>query len=185
MTEQSFLTSLQISGNDAVYRQAHASILSKMPSDKKKRFPNEAHFKPDSDGLSVNWSRYLSPEEVYHLIGLSFKLGTTDFKDYKAFKIFKLPVEIIRSIEGIEDVVHTPVLNGNPAPIGSPNNYAHASIIYQDDEEIRLKLSDYCQFLYDDSYIPIDIPLLEIEINELRGRLDDTRYHRLELFNPE
>ena len=179
MTPDEFQISLIINDDDSVYRQAHVSRLIKTESSKKRRHPSESHFKPDPDGLSVHWNKHITVSGVFHIIGLSYKIGKGEYKDFKCFEVFSIPVEYIRSLEGVQAVVHSPVFNGDPAPIGSPNNYAHTSLIYPDDEEIRLKLSDYCQFDYDNSYCPADFTILDEEINELRKRLNDTIYHKL------
>lgn len=178
-TPEQFLQPLYIPNEDLVYRQAHITRLSKFPNDKKKRFPDESHFKPDPDGLSVNWNGQCTVKGIYEVIGISFKHETSIYKNYREFRLFGLPVGFVRSVEGINDVVHSPVFNGNPAAIGSPNNYAHASILYPDDEEIRVKLSDFCRENYDQIYCTIDFDLLDPIINELRERLDNTPYHRL------
>lgn len=179
MTQAEFTTPLLIPDEDAVYRQAFIGHLVKLPANKNIRYPSESHFKPDPDGLSVHWCRYIGLNGVYHILGLSYRKGTTQYKDYKAFRVFTLPVEYLRLLEGIQEVTHSPVFNGDPAKIGFPNNYAHTSVIYPDDEEIRMKLSDYCMFYYDNSYRPADFALLDTEINKLRERLDNTPYHRL------
>jgi hypothetical protein len=179
MTKDEFLAPLPITNDDVVYRQAHMTHLKYLPGDKNSRFPKESHFKPDADGLSVNCCRLIPLNGVYHVIGLTYKFNTTHYKDPRQFQVFSLPVEFIRAIENVSDVVHSPVFHGDPAPIGSPNNYAHTSLLYPDDEEIRLKLSDYCQHNHNISFCPVDFSSIDIEVGALRIRLDDTEYHRL------
>ena len=179
MTKEQFLTPLYISSEDDVYRQAHLQSLKPIPGNTEFRFPRESHFKPHSDGLSVHWNRYISIHGVYHTIGLSFKKDTCEYKDAKSFKLFSLPVGFIRSIDGVLDIKHSPVFNGSPAPIGFPNNYAHTSLLYPDDEEIRVKLSDYCKDNQEVSNCYVNFTLIDQEIIALRERLDNTEYHRL------
>jgi hypothetical protein len=179
MTQEQFLIPLYIPNEDSVFRQAHIQSLKPVPGNNEFRFPRESHFKPHPEGLSVHWNRYISIRGVYHIISLSYKKDTTEYKDPKNFKLFSLPVGFIRSIDGVLDVKHSPVFNGSPAPIGFPNNYAHTSLLYPDDEEIRVKLSDYCKDNHQASYCYINFTLIEPEITALRERLDNTEYHNL------
>lgn len=178
-TPEEFLTVLPIPDTDLVYRQGHLIKLIKIQGDKKKRFPDETNFVPDPDGLSLHWSAYSTPEYVFKHIGISYKFNSTTYKTYSEFRVFSIPVALFRSLDGVR-VEHTPVYNGNPAPLGVPNNYAHASALYSaEDVEIRLKLSDYCRENYDKSHCSIDFKLLDPIIEDLRERLDQTNYHRL------
>ena len=178
-TQAQFLTSIPVYETDLVYRQIPLNHLVKSASDKKKRFPNEAHFAPHADGLSVHWNAYCTVESIFKLIGISHKYGSLDFKNPREYRLFSIPVIFLRSLDNVK-VEHSPVFNGNPAPIGTPNNYAHASVIYGIEEvEIRIKLRDYCSENYNISHSPIDFALLDPEIDELRSRLDNTPYHRL------
>lgn len=115
-----------------------------------RRVPNEAAFKlrPRENGLSVNWEKYLDVKGNYILLGLTFNNKNT-FNEYTSFKIFRLEVGYIRSISGVTDVLHDPVFRGEPTLVGQPNNRAHSLIICDDDEEIRMKLSDYCRENFD------------------------------------
>lgn len=141
-----------------------------------RRFPNEAFFtlREGEDGLSCNWDKYSSIKDSFILIGLRFN-SRQQYLDYKSFKIFKLSVGFLKSIEGIT-VIHKPEFNGNPAPIGRPNNKSHSEICYLDDVEIRTKLSDYSR--ENDCYCDFDINSLEKEILALREKLNDTAYHK-------
>jgi hypothetical protein len=178
MTEEQFLIPISIAIKDSVYRHAHLNNL--IPTqDKKFRIPRPSHFKPDHDGLSVNLDRLITINGVYHIIGLSYKIGKPQYKDPKEFKLFRIPVQFIRSMEGIIDVIHTPIFRGNPAPIGFPNNYAHTSLLYPDDEEIRLKLSDYCWKNYDTCHCAVDFTFIELEVMKLREKLNSSIYHCL------
>jgi hypothetical protein len=167
---------LPVPDEDALYRQAH---FSKLTGPAGGRFPKASHFVPDEDGLSVHWDRYIGTAGIYILIGLTYRPGKTVFKDPKDFTVFSLPVSFIRSLEGVAGVIHTPHYSGNPAPVGSPNNYAHTSLLYPKDEEIRIKLSDFCHDT-PGCLCHADIPPLETEIAALRERLDNTPYHRIQ-----
>lgn len=158
-----------------VYRQIFVAGIPKING---KRVPNEAHFIPDPDGLSVHWSKYITIEQIYYIIALSFnKKG--DYINYTSFKIYQFPISFLRDLEGIIDIKHDPVINGNPAPIGHPNNRAHTLVIYPNDEEIRLNIADFVRDYYDNSYCDFDIRYLENEIKVLRERLNDTEYHKI------
>ncbi|MGN7722273.1 hypothetical protein [Chitinophaga sp. 22620] len=155
-----------------VYRQAHIDKL------KNKRIPSESHFIPDSDGLSVYWNRHCTVNEIYILIGLSYRHKKTEYKNHEHFKVFKLNAGMLRSINGVQDVLHTPIINGNPAPLGQPNNYSHSSVIYENDEEIRMKICDFISENYDECYCDFEPSSLNDQIAALRERLDNTEYHR-------
>lgn len=176
MTEAEFKTPLPLSPEDGVYRQTHLSQMDKNGAPNKK-FPKASHFSPDPDGLSVHWDRHIQPQGVFHIIGLSYRVGKSEYKNPRDFRLFHFPVGWLRQLEGLVDVVHSPVFHGNPAPVGSPNNYAHASLIYPDDEEIRLKLSNYCQKNFENCHCQVDFDLLDIELSELRARQNMTSYH--------
>jgi hypothetical protein len=178
MTEQEFVTLLPIPDTDFLYRQVHDQDLKQIPGVEAGRFPKERHFIPNEDGLSMHWHQYVSPEGVYHIIGLSFRGTTTTFKDPAKFKIVSIPVAVLRSIEQVSAVEHSPVFNGNPAAVGSPNNYAHSSVKFPNDEEIRLKLSDYCRDNHTNCFQQVDMQLIEREVQDLRSRLNNTLYHR-------
>lgn len=179
ITQKQFAEPLPIPPESFVLRQANKTIL-----DKEGRYPKAKHFIPDEDGLSVHWDNFITVEEVFHIIGLSYKFAKEEFKDPCQFHIFKFPVHFLLLIEGIAQVIHSPVFNGNPAPVGMPNNYAHSSICYGQDEEIRLKLSAYCNEEHEVAYCKVqDFELLEKEVEALRLRLNETKYHRCLLDN--
>lgn len=136
------------------------------------RIPNEAAFKlrEGERGLSVNWDKYIDVKGCYILLGLTFS-KTNTFINYTAFKIFKLKVENIRSIVGIEDVIHDPVFYGDPPPIGKPNNRSHSQILCSNDEEVRMNLADYCLNNFDISCCNFKVTSLDEEINILKQRL--------------
>ena len=163
-----------IPDEDNIYRHCHHTNVIK---EKPLRFPNEAHFKPDPDGLSVNWDRKITIPQIFILIGLSFNRNDW-FIDHKQFQLFRFPVSFLRSVSGIESVEHDPVFHGNPSPIGKPNNPAHALVKYPDDEEIRMTLSDYARVNSSESYSPFAVNSLNAEIEELRSRLPDVPYNK-------
>lgn len=179
ITEEQFTVALAIPNEDFVYRQVPLTELDKESA----RFPLPANFtikySRGEKELSVSWSAHTSVQQVFEVIGLSANMKG-EFKDIKRYKVFSLPVHFLRDVEGIEKVVHSPVFNGNPAPIGSPNIYAHASIFFPESEqvEIRKKLSTYCQQNYGASYCEVDIASLEARVEALKARADNTRYHR-------
>ena len=162
-----------IPDEDYVYRQVH---IKNAPKINGKRIPDETNFIPDEDGLSVHWDKYTTINDVYCVIGLSHNMKG-GYKDYTGFKVFQFPVTFLRRLQGISGVIHTPVINGNPAPIGHPNNRAHASVILPNDEEIRIKLTDHVINNYINSYCDFDVTHFNIEIKQLRNRLNDTPYH--------
>lgn len=147
---------------------------------KKRRFPSESHFelRPDEEGLSVNWDKYITVENNYILIALT-KNSKDKFQNHTAYKIFRYPTELFRNIEGIEDLIHKPVFNGNPAPIGKPNNQSHSEAIYVNDPEILLKLSDYCNVEHETSFCKFNVNSINDRVKELKAMLNDTPFHKL------
>jgi hypothetical protein len=165
----------EIIGNeDFVYRQCHFSEVIKKSG---LRFPNEAHFKPDEDGLSVNWNRKIDLPQNYILIGISRKVNG-QFKNHTDFRIFQYPVRMLKSIEGIEAVEHDPQFHGNPSPVGKPNNPAHSLVKYEDEEHIRMNLSDYSRDNNNEALCVFNVNSLNVVIEDLRSRLNDTPFHR-------
>ncbi|MEX0966750.1 MAG: hypothetical protein WD077_05895 [Bacteroidia bacterium] len=157
-----------------VFRQVHFSDL---VGPKKKRFPSEAHFAPDPDGLSVYWGQMINAMGVLITIGLSFKKDDT-FKNPTEFKVLEFTVSYLRSIEGVLDLIHTPQFNGNPAAVGSPNIPSHASVRYGiEDLEVRVNLSDYCRENREEVFCSINANSVLEEVEQLRLRLNDTPYH--------
>lgn len=170
---------LLIGNEDFVYRQVHVQALLKLPASKKRRYPNETHFVPDPDGLSVYWKKQIELKNVFITIGLSYKFNTNEFKDHTLFKVFEFPVAFIKTIEGISQVLHAPVFNGDPAPVGYPNIFSHSLVAYENDPEIRLKLSDYCRDNNNSSFCDFDVHSIDNEVGKLRDKLNDTPFHKV------
>ncbi len=179
MTVEEFLTELPIPDENIVFRQASSGYLIHPPGNKQCRYPNESHFMPDEDGLSVSWNQHITVEGLYHLIGLTYKTKKTEYKNPKEFKVFSFPVAFLRQLDGLQ-VNHTPWLRGNPAPVGDPNNYAHASIRFSDeDQEIRVKLSDYCREYNEQSLQNVNFDDVLTELEVLRAQLNTSIYHNI------
>jgi hypothetical protein len=175
IAEDEFQIPLTIPDEASVYRQVHYNELDK----DNRRYPKASHFKlkEGEADLSVNWDQWICSDEVYHIIGLSHN-ARSEFKDIRKFKIFKISVDYLRKLSGIEKVSHSPKYNGNPAPIGKPNNYSHSSVFYPDDEEIRKKLSNYCNDNDPGLASSVNYSVLEKIIDQLKERLNETKYHR-------
>lgn len=175
--ESQFGVSILIPDSDEVYRQVPITQL------EEGRFPQPGHFTIKYDRgekeLSTNWSAYTDTLDSYCIIGLSANINGA-YKDVSKYKLFSIPVLFLRSILGIEKVVHTPVFHGNPSEIGKPNNYSHASIFFQKENqvEVRKKLSTYCNQHYNTSFKSIDFDLLCPIIDQLKERKENTKYHR-------
>ncbi len=150
-------------------------------NNKKRRFPNESHFelREGEAGLSVNWCKYMDVEKNYLLLSLTKNPNSGKFLDPSFFKIFKYPVSLFRSITKIDSVNHVPIFNGNPSDVGFPNNQAHSEVCYKNDIEIFVKLSDYCNTCFDDSYCDFDVNSINDKVLELRKMLNDSPFHKL------
>ena len=163
----------EIPESDYVMRQV--THMQRSPLDKKRRYPNESAFKidDDEDGLSVNWSKYLTPRENFIIIATSFNRKQV-FLDYLGFRLFKLPVKFLNDLRGVDKVVHDPICR-NPAPVGRPNNRAHALVKYlnNNDSRLRMNLSDYCRNNHAESYVDFDVKSINEEIKELRNRISN------------
>ena len=165
----------EIPDKDFVYRRIPTGHLI---GDKPRRFPSPSHFKFIGDGLSVNWDKYISVNENIILIGITYKKDMDEFMDYTPYHIFKFNVGKVKLIAEEIEIKHNPVFHKEiPSPPGCPNNKAHSLVIYSDDEEIRLKLSEYCSS-EKDAKCDCNVKLLKNEIEELRKRLNETKYHK-------
>jgi hypothetical protein len=148
-----------------------------------RRFPSPDCFalRKGEEGLSVNWHERIDTSVHFILIGLQHnKLG--EFLNPKSFRIFTLPVKFLRDLSGIDKVEHVPVFNGDPAPIGKPNNPWHAEVYYADRDnntDVRLQLSEYCQHAGSESHKEFPNGQLEQHIAALQSRGNNTPYHRI------
>ncbi len=165
-----------IPDEDYVFRQ---TVPRERTGSKKRKFPNESHFQLSEGerGLSVNWTKHITLEENFLLISITYG-RKSNFLDHRMFKIFQYPVALFRNIEQIKDVIHTPLENGDPAPVGEPNNPSHSEVIYENDMEIFVKLSDYCDKNFKEAYCDFDVNSINEKTEELRAKLNNTKYHR-------
>jgi hypothetical protein len=111
---------------------------------KRGEIPRAAAFQntpKERDNLSSDWSKYSSPEETKQRIGQQFKFESTEFKNANDYGILRFDVSKLRDDELKQVVNHDPIFN-EPEIIGVPNNRAHAVIIGEKDEEVRLKMRD-------------------------------------------
>ena len=150
----------------------------------RRRIPASSHFalRAGETGLSVNWYPRIDPVTHYTLIAIQHN-GSGVFLDPNSFRVYALPVDMLRQLDGIAEVCHDPVFNGDPAPVGHPNNPSHAEVIYTDQEnnlDARLILSEYCQKHPEAYHYPFPDPGLDAAIEALRARNNDTPYHRVE-----
>lgn len=164
-----------IQDNNSIYRQVPVIETEKREG---RRFPIESHFMPNPD-LSVYLAELIEVKDVFLTIGLSFKTNTTEYKKPDTFLLYQIPVEFIQSLEGVSDIKHSPVYNGNPASVGHPNIPSHASVYYSpEDNDVRVNLSDYCR-TEQDARVNFKISSINDELEELRQRLNNTRFHRI------
>ena len=140
-------------------------LVPKSMINKRSLRPSENMFKPDSDGLSVDWNKYSSPHESLVRKGLEYKTGRTIFKNPADYLVFQMKVEEIKQLSNELSVLHTPVFRGEPPPIGAPNNRSHSSIqgYVENDEETRLKLRDIAMEVQG-----IDYEFVQNEVQEQR-----------------
>jgi hypothetical protein len=130
-----------IPNEDHVFRNIRYSSWSKKPN---KRRPIEADFILDDgeDGLSVNWDKYCDLEKCFILIGLiRTQRGFLPIGDWK---VIRFNVGALRGIalsdeKKVEDVVYDP----------KPKNNSHSLVLYENDEEIRVKLCEIVERDYD------------------------------------
>jgi hypothetical protein len=110
----------------------------------KNGLPSANQFNPNppngSKGLSLNWSKFSSPESTLIQVGLTFKFEKQEFKDPTQFTVFSATYEFLKEeiIEPFE-IYHTPKFSVKPPPFGNPNNRSHCDLMGEA-EEIRAKL---------------------------------------------
>ena len=178
LTESQHQISLPIPNEDYLYRQVPLTELDR----ESQRFPLPANFTIKFDRgeteLSCNWDRHIAVEEIYYIIGLSHNQNM-EFKDYKKYRVIKLPIGSVRKITEIEKVTHSPSFYGNPALIGKPNIYSHASVFYLEINKVeaRKKLSTYCHLNQEVCLQSVDFDAIDSKIDELRSRGQKTKYH--------
>lgn len=135
----------EIPDESILYRFVHKTRMDR----KNRRIPSESNFsiKKGEDGLSVDWDNYTTPAKSLARISRTYKYGKEVFKSYKDFYVFSLKSGFVKMIPDIRDVSHDPIFNGDPEPIGNPNNRAHSLIKFDfhNDPEVRLKLRDHAE----------------------------------------
>ena len=100
----------------------------------------------DGPNKSCDWSRYATPKETQALLGKQHRTGKTVFKNPAAFFVYAHGVELWRSVhqEGREypeqEVRHDPIEN-QPEPTGKPNNRAHAIILGDKPDKLRVLMA--------------------------------------------
>jgi hypothetical protein len=109
---------------------------------KRGNVPRSAAFQntpKEGDNLSSDWSKYSTPIETRERIGQQLKHNSENFKNANDYGVLQLDVGILRSEDYKQKIVHDPIFN-DPEILGTPNNQAHAIIIGEKDEEVRLKM---------------------------------------------
>lgn len=178
MTQAEFETVYPIPDQDAVLRNTPIMYMEKMGN---RRIPTDSQFFADPDGMSVNWSRMITPEGAMHLLGLTYN-QKGKYIDINGFRLFALPVDFLKKLPTLPAVNHSPVLNGDPAAVGKPNNIAHASVLHDNSVEARIKMATYCQDNYENCHCTPDLKVcIEILEKELRPQGDENGFHRLEM----
>ncbi len=142
-----------------LYRLLHRNHL-----DKKNKEIRANCFDPEVDGLSTDWNRYCDPEQILIRTGLTYRFKTIEYKDPQKYSLITLSVREIRAIQEISDIVHTPTFR-NPERIGSPNNPAHTSVFYID-EEVRMELKKIAKHIAE-----VDRDKINLEIEKLRANI--------------
>lgn len=167
----------EIETTQSVYRQIPV-ILRK--GNRPRMYPGEGCFelRENEDSLSFNLKDKITPKQNFILIGLSDN-GKGGLNDYTAYKIFQFSVEFLKDLPKYEAILHTPVYDGSPSPVGTPNNPAHVSLFCGNFEDsTRALMSDYCLEDFDNKAIEFKVGTLKVEIDELRARANDTEYHK-------
>ena len=170
----------QIEGDETFLRHISAQQR-KHDLDRNYKFPDPGHFalRDDigEDSLSLNWERYADSKRCFEVLGLTHgKSG--DFLEYSNYVFFRYPLETIKSIPKFEKIVHDPTFNGNPSPVGKPNNLAH-TLLYCGSFDLasRSLLSRYCQGNLD-SQVALKIKSIRKDIEELKQRAPNIPHHK-------
>lgn len=134
----------EIPNEDNLYCYVHkANIHPKTGQPRAAAFQNTPK---EGDNLSCDWSKYSTPEETKSRVGKQYKFSSKEFKNPNLFGVIGFKVEILRSEDFSQEVKHDPIFN-DPEIDGQPNNTAHAIIIGEKDEEVRLKMVDVCEWI--------------------------------------
>lgn len=169
-----------LNDDDIVFRQIP---VSQRETHRNKKVPSESQFalKPYEKELSFNWNGIIDVPKNFKLIGITHsKKGA--FLDATSFKIFKFPIRFLKTLDKFEKIIHTPVFDTAPSPVGKPNNKSHSSLYCGDfNEGTRLQLQEYC--INNDCECIFDITSIREEIIELIARNNDTPYHNYWEFN--
>lgn len=90
--------------------------------------------------------------------------------------MFRYSEDILHEVGG--NIKPTPVNNGNPAPIGKPNNPAHCDVVISTKNQTaaRVMLSDYSQ---DKECTPDKEEMTDL-IMRFREKGNDTPFHRVD-----
>jgi hypothetical protein len=147
-----------------VYRNVHVVQYKKWQS-KKQPNPSDFLLRPGESGLSVNWERYCSSNEIFIKLGLIKNKAGSAYLNPKEFKAIIIKVKDIRSIELLSgqfvNVVHKPEVD----------NRAHAEIQCElNDEEVRLKLCEIVEG-YENPLIIPDMDIIEPALQQRRETL--------------
>jgi hypothetical protein len=91
---------------------------------------------------SCDWDKYSTPEMTQALLALQPK-HSGGFKNPDDYFIVKILVKEILDFIPSQKVEHAPIQNHSTLP----NNRAHSHIVGdKDDEEVRTKLRDFCEW---------------------------------------
>jgi hypothetical protein len=155
-----------LSFEDFVYRIALTTDRDR----KNKAIPAIRNFSlnPNDNGnLSVDWDKLTTPEDSIARIGAQFKFNSSEFKEFENRELYALNVEKVRSIEGINDVVHDPISESLP---GIPKNEAHSLICCSSNEELHpeifLKLRDTAK----DNLVVVNMDIVREKVEVLREK---------------
>lgn len=106
----------------------------------------------DDYRLSVDWEKRTTPEECMARVGATYKMHTTQYKDYQNREIYALNVAFLNSLIDIDKVIYAPVILDIPEK-GRINNPAHSLVVfsleYSKDQakepETLLKIRDHAK----------------------------------------
>lgn len=161
-------------------------LLRHIASDKRqtkndRKFPGADHFAIRKDlgenSLSFNWGKYADIKISYSLIGITIG-NNGKFISPGSYVFYKYPKDILKSLPKFEKIIHSPDWNGNPSPIGKPNNKSHALLFCGDfNASTRAVLSLYCQE-NESAKLTYKLAAVLKEIEELKKRGNNTPFHK-------